>query len=808
MIKFSKNSQNLIGVSVISSVLVLWLGAIFLSDAHTQLSGATQLQNSVTPEVTLFQLADSLDKERATIQRTLVSDEENHDAVAEYLDELSENTTALFEKAQEEMAESREGKSKNIEHRFSDNSLQKLTSEVEDQLKRMSFTKTFITKQIYLPHTSRDENVRMQNFDSYNSLISEVNKLRKRTHALPNKTNIDVLNTHEIKNSIWVVDDAVNQITTLIESFLLKHQNSTLVSINVESLALRLLQQHDRANQAISDLDELVQARSLTGVSRNAVDELKTDYDDSFHKRARQLILSPAQGIDPAIEIPEWNDISSNTKEKILALENAALTNTLATANDIKTTALTSLVTNTLLVLLCAAMAYATFRIARKIQHQADHDDLTGMPNRRYFNAALETNFKNVDPDKGQKLVLMTMDLNGFKSVNDTMGHVAGDHLLMEVARRLTTISGKDKTLARMGGDEFAVGFITENPSTPFQFACEIRESFDKSFSIEDGEVNIDTSIGYSVYPDDAKSVKELQITSDFAMFSAKQSGRRTIQPYDHKISSQFENRIAIEKDLVSAIEKNELELHYQPQFNFERNQVDAVEALIRWNHPTRGVVPPAEFISVAEETGLMPAIGTWILNEACRQAAEWNNDTEFPIRIAVNVSVHQVMQNGFVQSVTDTIEKHKVSMEHLELEITESVVMADIKWIVTCLNALKSHGIRIALDDFGTGYSSLNQLQELPLDALKIDQSFISGLEGDSKKMKSVTATIASIAEIFGLETVAEGIETNKQLIEVRKLGIDIAQGYYYSKPVPANATLDTISGINSLANENKKAA
>jgi len=325
---------------------------------------------------------------------------------------------------------------------------------------------------------------------------------------------------------------------------------------------------------------------------------------------------------------------------------------------------------------------------------------------------------------------------------------------------------------------------------------------------VEEGLVVIDTSVGYSVYPDDAQTIQELQITSDFAMFSAKQAGRKTIQPYDRDIAAKFENRVVIEKDLQIAIENNHLELYYQPQVNFNNNNVDAVEALLRWNHPTQGMVQPDNFISIAEETGLMPTLGNWVLNEACRQTAEWKKNTNKSIRVAVNVSVHQIVQTDFVQSVFDAIDRHDIPAECLELEVTESVVMTDINWIIKSLTALKERGIKIALDDFGTGYSSLSQLQELPLDTLKIDRSFIDKLDSESDNMKSITATIATIAQIFKLETVAEGIETEDQLIEANKLGIDMAQGYYYSRPVSSNELIDTINKIDAWADDQRDAA
>ena len=292
-------------------------------------------------------------------------------------------------------------------------------------------------------------------------------------------------------------------------------------------------------------------------------------------------------------------------------------------------------------------------------------------------------------------------------------------------------------------------------------------------------------------------------------MYNAKQSGRTAITAFNKEIADQFEKRTTIERDLPFAIENNELELYYQPQINLFDDAVYSVEALIRWNHPKRGLISPVEFVGVAEECGLMPALGDWVLNEACRQSAEWNNVQNLSIRVAVNVSVHQITQVDFVENVLNAVKRHSLATDFLELEITESVVMSDVDWIVNCLNSIKNQGIKIALDDFGTGYSSLSQLQSLPLDTLKIDRSFISSIDDDSVSTRSITATIASIAEIYGLETVAEGIETAKQLAEIRRLGIDIAQGYYYSKPVMKEEVVRVIANINRLAsNTIRKAA
>ena len=800
MIDFSKISKNLIGVSLVSALMIFWLGSRYLIDTYTQYSDSGELRQSVFPEILLFDVAHNLTEERDGIQRSLVSATQDEDEFSD-LNQSRQQIRDAFKDARSEIMLTPTAESVDVLRQF---------EEIDAGFSRLSFSSIIIKQQLYVPVAARDEYVRMQLYDNYNSLISSVNALRKKIHILPNKNYVDVLSAHQLKNSLWTLNDSINQISILIETFLNMNKHGAIKSLNVDNLALRIFQQQDLALQAFSSLEEIAQNSSGDSFSDRELTNLKTLYQSHLQAPSKQHLLSEPEDLNPNKLLPQWLETSDNIKQGVGSLVSSALSNTVSTANSIRRSAIASLFVNAALVLLCMALAYATYKIARTIQHQADHDELTGMPNRRYFNVMLESLCKKARGAKNQKVVLMTMDLNGFKTVNDTMGHVAGDQLLIQVAQRLVEAVGEGKTLARMGGDEFAIAYATSDSlDQPCQFAQKIQDVFNPSFSIEDGSVKIDTSIGYSVYPNDADTLKSLQITSDFAMFSAKQSGRKTIQPYDREIAAKFENRIAVEKDLVVAIENNELELEFQPQFDLKRNHANAVEALVRWQHPTRGRVPPTEFIDVAEETGLMPSIGAWVLNEACRQVAVWNIEKGQQIRVAVNVSVYQMMQNEFVQDVINTIEHHKISASWLELEITESVVMTDIKWIVSCLNELKAYGVRIALDDFGTGYSSLNQLQQLPLDTLKIDRSFIEGLGDDSERMNSVTATIASIADIYGLETVAEGIETEKQLLEVNKLGIDVAQGYYYSKPLPKDDVIATIDEINQFTSvKSNKAA
>ena len=808
MLNISKSSKNLIFVSFIFSGMVFWLGSHYLSDALTHFSSSLSLQRSVSPEKTLFEISKSLDHQRTAVQRILI-ESQNFSDDRGLLSDLSHNTKKLFDQVRSEIVPADSEHSSKLHHRYGKDSLETLLQEFDDSFKRMSITSSILVRQVYLPLAARDEGIRMKLFDAYSDLVKSVDEIRKTNHGLPDKDYIDVLSAHDKKNVIWELSESINQISTLLEGYLLLIQNSPDATMNKENLELRILQQHERAQQALSYLTQLTQNNDNAGISRDAVLEVSNQYNAVFRLETEKTLLINPHKINVAKSLASWKIVSKQTKDQVQQLVDAALSNTISTAESIRLRARMNFLSSLLIVLFCVVMGYVTYRIARRVQHQADFDQLTDLPNRRYFQDELESLFRKTNITRNEKLVLMTLDLNGFKTINDTLGHIAGDQLLKQVSERLRSVADDSKAIARMGGDEFAISYRFEQADQPYQFACKLREVFNAPFNLEDSLAEVDTSIGYSIYPDDASTVIELQKTSDFAMYNAKQSGRMAITAFNQEIANQFEKRTMIERDLPFAIENNELELYYQPQISLDYDEVYSVEALIRWNHPQRGLISPVEFVGIAEECGLMPALGDGVLNEACRQSAEWNNTQNLSIRVAVNVSVHQITQADFVENVLNAVKRHSLPTEFLELEITESVVMSDVDWIVKCLNRIKDHGIKIALDDFGTGYSSLNQLQALPLDTLKIDRSFISRIDDDSISTRSITATIASIAEIYGLETVAEGIETAQQLSEVRRLGIDVAQGYYYSKPVMKDEVADVIANIDRLAEDtNRRAA
>lgn len=800
MIDVSNTGRNLITVSVLCTLLVIWLGTRYVSDAHKQFAEAAHLQRSVIPEVTLYKIADNIEQQRSLTQQILVESTE-FDQLQERLELLQAQSIVLASTARQEISLFLNRASHRVQRRYSEESTNKLMEKLEDRLSHLSFTNSAIISQAYTPYTNRDETLRMQLYDAHTDLITATDQIRNQAKALPQNNYTSVLSAYELKEHIWTINDSINQTTTLLKSLLGKYETGTHSQINEENLTLRVIQQQEKISDALSELTNLLDNNFVEGIPTYKLEELSKFYNNEFIDKVKSISASYKQASPPTITTEQWANTTNQIKERIDNLKFLANAITLSTASTIQQQAMKSLCLNAVFIMIFTAMAYATFKTAKNIQHRADHDELTGLPNRRYFFQLLQSLLKRTDAAKQDKIVLMSLDLHGFKAIEDSMGNTVADKLLKKIVQRILSTLDDNTLTARTGGDEFAIAYKIDMLADPAILAKQIRDTFIESFSIQDALVKIDISIGYSIYPDDADTMDTLVSASDFAMFNAKQSCSSKIQPYNKHIAEQHEKRISIEKELVVAIEQDELELYYQPQFNLAKNTAHSVEALIRWNHPTRGLVSPLEFIDIAEKAGLMPALGNWVLQEACRQSAEWAAHTNIPIRVAVNVSVHQLMQSTFVQDVIDATETHNIPAGSLELEITESVGMSDITHIIDCLKTLKEHGFTIALDDFGTGYSSLSQLQELPLDILKIDRSFIKDLDQTSTTMKSVTTTIASIAAIYGLETVAEGIETEEQLIEVRKLGIDIAQGYYYSKPVSKHEVLDAIENIHRFA-------
>ena len=423
---------------------------------------------------------------------------------------------------------------------------------------------------------------------------------------------------------------------------------------------------------------------------------------------------------------------------------------------------------------------------ALEIAHSAQHDFLTGLPNRTLLNDRIGRAIAQAGRYK-KKVVVLFLDLDGFKHINDSLGHPVGDKLLQSVARRLSdSVRGGD-TVSRQGGDEFIVLLteVTELLDASAK-AGKILKALAEAHSTDHHELHVTGSIGISVYPDDGLDAETLIKNADTAMYQAKANGRQSYQFFKPAMNVRAVERQSIEENLRRALKQGEFELHYQPKINLKTRAIIGAEALIRWTHPSRGSVPPAEFIPVAEDSGLIVPIGAWVLREACRQSRAWTDAGLPAMTMAVNVSSMEFANEDFLEGVFSTLSETGMPHNRLELELTESVLMKRAESAVAVLHALRNKGIRVAVDDFGTGYSSLSYLRKFPVDALKIDQSFTRQISSDGDDSVIVKAVIG-MAHSLKLKVIAEGVETLEELQFLCAHHCDEAQGYHFSQPLPA---------------------
>lgn len=422
-----------------------------------------------------------------------------------------------------------------------------------------------------------------------------------------------------------------------------------------------------------------------------------------------------------------------------------------------------------------------------QIQHLATHDGLTGLPNRALFNRLLEQSMKSASRHE-QKCAVLFVDLDRFKVINDSLGHAAGDTLLVEVASRLRSSIRASDVVARLGGDEFVV--LLNDVADVEQIALVARKlltSLAPSLNVAGHECRTTASIGIAVFPDHGADPSTLTKHADMAMYLAKQEGKNDFRFFSTDIKSQSIERLVLETSLRNAIECNQFQLHYQPKIDAATDEITGVEALLRWTHPELGSLAPMKFIPLAEETGLIIPIGRWVLRTACTQAMAWSREGFVPITMAVNLSPRQFLDDGLLSDLDEILKETGMPAHLLQLEITESMVMQNVERAIKLLDAIQQRGVRLAIDDFGTGYSSMSMMKQLPIDTIKIDRSFVRDINSNVED-RAIATAIISMAKVLGLTVVAEGVETSEQDAVLRQSRCDELQGFLLGKPMPAD--------------------
>lgn len=430
--------------------------------------------------------------------------------------------------------------------------------------------------------------------------------------------------------------------------------------------------------------------------------------------------------------------------------------------------------------------------IEQRLIHNAFHDALTGLPNRTLFMRKLES---TVQTHRTHKILdkicsVFFIDLDGFKFINDSLGHSVGDSLLTEVASRLESCIRASDLIARLGGDEFAVLLDQmKTPESVMVIAERMRQDLTRPFNLHGHEVFTGVSIGIALMSSEIPSGEVLLRNADTAMYRAKEAGKSCYRVFTPDMHAKAMSRLEMESDLRKALDRNEFELHYQPILSLRSRLLFGFEALVRWNHPEKGLVSPGDFIPIAEETGFIKSLGQWVLEQACHQTHQWHSQfpTKAPLTISVNLSAKQFAQPNLAEKIRDVLQDSQLPPNCLKLEITESVLMGQANSATTMIDELKRLGVQFAIDDFGTGYSSLGYLHRFSVDTLKIDRSFIRSLDTDVEKIELVR-TILSLAWNLGMDVVAEGIETKKHLAQLRLLKCDYGQGYFFAKPLPVD--------------------
>lgn len=779
---------NLLLINFVVIGLILWLAISFLYIAVAQQTEARHLQINVDTEKTVFQANYALAYELDNYNHFLQSPEK---LTAQQYQRLKtaglESDNRLDKMTAQIMRQI-------TEHNLSPEAraiLNRQLRELESHRTHLAVYRAYSLSQGLLESDSRDHEISSYLSDTQIKIIKEIIGLTKSLKYLPDSNASEISNYHTLLTEILITDVELSQKNIVLRNIVSGNTTVGLKS-RVQVAAL-----NRNIEQRLTDILMLAQASdnasTLLPIAISAIQFYKQDYHRA-EKRVNSIANSSPSSKNSAAE---WLAINASLSDITKQLAEAAHASIEILANRHGTRAKRNLIIDVFLVFLCFMITLASIAINRKVKKHAYHDGLTNLPNRMNFESTLQsTSLLN-----SQMHAVIFIDLDRFKSINDNYGHAIGDELLIEVANRLKENCLSKHFLARMGGDEFAV-FVSdvESESAVVNLASRIVTSLEKNIIVRELSLKVGASAGISIAPLDSDCAIELLKNADIAMYYNKANKLNGVCRFNQVMAGDYQKRLQLEWDLKKGIENDEFLLVYQPKICTLSGQVHSVEALLRWIHPKHGFVSPAQFIPVAEETGLMGRIGQWVLKEACREIALLQTNGLKQLRVAVNVSAQQFSDEHFVDSVYNVLNTNGLSHESLELEVTESIVMTDVARVISMLGTLKDSGIMVAIDDFGTGYSSLQYLQELPLNTLKIDRAFVLALD-HCDPSHSVANSIVQLAKLFDLDTVAEGVETSDQDMKIRSLGVHHIQGYLYSKPVPASELPAVIQNLHDKA-------
>lgn len=780
--------------------LLIWLSISFLLFAKKELHNANHQQLHLDSDSSLRSAMLAIADERAEFHWLsgvdgLLSIE--HSLIRYYKDTDSKITASL-----NTVREALENDTYSAQLLFERHEILGLILALEVKLNDLADVRQIIARDLNLPVSERSPSLHITAFDYFSEIIEQLELVRNGAQYSSINQHRNTRNNKVLSDTIWKNISLNKTLSAYIEGYL------TSNDIRVDSIKSRSSQIFRELEINFRNID-LINSHSnldekLDGSISNYIDWHRTFYQDPV----KHVIENLSQDKSAPFSGTKWREITyhfdqhnQGILDKISSLYGAEIQYDKARANR-------NLNIDYILVVFCFLSILCTFWIVKRVHHDSTHDELTDIPNRHLFDSlgreAVDSRFS-----KGSQYCFLRVELCNFRYINDHFGQVVGDKTLLTLVSRMQENLDDNSLLGQVGTQEFSLLIPYNDQASLQQKITNIHAALSSKFNIDGFNVHLDSSMGYACSPEDGENYDDLRKAAHLALYTVQQSGTGNIGAYKPIMAIDFQERQRIELDLLPALENNEFELYYQPQIDVERHCVSGVEALIRWNHPELGFIRPDRFISIAEGAGLLPSIGQWVINESARQSRTWLNDFELSLRMSVNVSIHQFLVGDIVEIVAAAINRYGLHPESYEIEITESVAMADHELVKSKLDSLRKLGVLTALDDFGTGYSSLSYLQKLSFDTLKIDRSFINNLDGGTRNEKILVESIATMANRLEFHIVAEGVENERQVHEVERLGIHTIQGYFFSKPVPGCDIPDVVNDINAqLRGSTPKAA